>query len=307
MIETPARAGVVHDLGYKRYGGVRRSQGTRYRVIMRNLIVGSWRGWLRMKLWFIAGLMTVVGISVALYSMLYIGKNPVVKNTLMGGTLVKWSEFLIPVSLDPMTMLAFVLGMTVVAGIIADDMRVGAFEFYFSRPLRPRDYVLGKMSGAAFVIGTLTLGGPLAVALTRLALSSGANVGAELHLIPKVLLAGAIATLLYTVVPLAISGLARKKAYTIAAWAAFYLVVGNTATIVADQTGTPAIAAIHIKACVMSIAYELFGVEFLRGMQEEVLPPVGVAVAASAAYVVISAAIVGWRIRQAESSGLGGG
>ena len=36
-------SGQIHDLGYKRYVGTRRSQGTRWRVIMREQISNGWK------------------------------------------------------------------------------------------------------------------------------------------------------------------------------------------------------------------------------------------------------------------------
>lgn len=45
---------------------------------------------------------------------------------------------------------AFLLAM-VAAGLVAEDRRTGAMELYFSRPLRRRDYVLGKLLATALV------------------------------------------------------------------------------------------------------------------------------------------------------------
>jgi len=50
-------AGQIHDLGYKRYVGSRRSIGTRWRVIMRHQIAAAWKGWWRFKPWLIAGIL----------------------------------------------------------------------------------------------------------------------------------------------------------------------------------------------------------------------------------------------------------
>ncbi|MCX4242565.1 ABC transporter permease [Paraliomyxa miuraensis] len=45
---------------------------------------------------------------------------------------------------------AFLLAM-VAAGLVAEDRRTGAMELYFSRPLRRRDYVVGKLLAAGLV------------------------------------------------------------------------------------------------------------------------------------------------------------
>jgi hypothetical protein len=52
---------------------------------------------------------------------------------------------------------AFLLAM-VAAGLVAEDRRTGAMELYFSRPLRRRDYVLGKLLAAGLVpVATLVV------------------------------------------------------------------------------------------------------------------------------------------------------
>jgi len=52
---------------------------------------------------------------------------------------------------------AFLLAM-VGAGLVAEDRRTGAMELYFSRPLRRRDYVAGKLLAAGLVpVGTLVV------------------------------------------------------------------------------------------------------------------------------------------------------
>lgn len=43
------------------------------------------------------------------------------------------------------------------AGLIADDFRHRAIQLYFSRPLRKKDYLLGKAGVVSFFVGCLTL------------------------------------------------------------------------------------------------------------------------------------------------------
>lgn len=58
---------------------------------------------------------------------------------------------------------AVLLGI-VAAGLIAEDRRTRAFELYFSRPLRPRDYVLGK-GLVALLVPTVTIVVPFVLLL----------------------------------------------------------------------------------------------------------------------------------------------
>src|SRR6185295_13032041 len=59
--------GQIHDLGYKRYVGSRRSFETRWLVIMRHQLATSWRGWWRYKAWLICGLMATATSGCVLY------------------------------------------------------------------------------------------------------------------------------------------------------------------------------------------------------------------------------------------------
>ncbi len=53
-----------------------------------------------------------------------------------------------------------VIALAVIGGgLIAEDRRFGAFDLYFARALRRRDYVFGKLL-AAFAIPALTIGAP---------------------------------------------------------------------------------------------------------------------------------------------------
>lgn len=52
---------------------------------------------------------------------------------------------------------ALVLGVTVGAGEIAEDLRTGALTFYLGRPVTRLDYVLGKVAAVSFVVILVTL------------------------------------------------------------------------------------------------------------------------------------------------------
>jgi hypothetical protein len=49
LVPEPKPTGTIHDLGYKRYAGTRRSQHTRWRVIARHQIAIAWKTWWRFK------------------------------------------------------------------------------------------------------------------------------------------------------------------------------------------------------------------------------------------------------------------
>ena len=308
MSETAPR-GVIHDLGYKRYLGVRRPQSTRNRVIARHMLGAAWRGWWRMKIWVVLAGMVVTGMGVAMYVLLFISRNPVVTEmAARGGRELRWADAMLPLAVDGMTALGFILTLTVVARQIADDTRTGAFEFYFSRPLRPVDYALGKAFGAIAIVGCIVFLGPTLVALTRVAMAATRNeLATVLPLLPAALAIGAVSAVVYGVIPLAFGTLTRRRGYAIGGWAAFYIIFGTMASGAAALGRISALSALDVKASIEALAYALFDVEpLLAGQLNNLVPPVWAACAALAGYVAIAFGVVYWRVRRAEHAGMGG-
>lgn len=306
------RTGAVHDLGYKRYEGARTPQRARLGVIARNVLGLAIKGWWRAKVWFILAAITVFVASALLYVWTFVERSGKVPFMTAGGREGLAIDIVVPGSFDFLTALAFVLGMTVVAGTVASDLRAGAFEFYFSKPVRPWDYVLGKLLGCAAVIGVPLLVAPLLIALVQVALSLGgggtANAIAD---VGRVVIGGAIATAVYTALPLALGATTRKKAYSLAVFAVFYVVIGSIPTGIAMATGIPELAALDPKQATMSVIYGLHDIQFMTAPSNtpggEVVAPLGLAIAAIAVEVAAAVAFLRWRVARAERAGLGGG
>jgi ABC-type transport system involved in multi-copper enzyme maturation permease subunit len=298
--------GAVHDLGYKRYVGARRPQSTRLQVIARNVIAMGWRGWWRLKVWLIAAGMAVTGLTVAMYVMLFISKNPIVQGFAGSGVKeLRWADFLLPFSLESLGPFGVIVSFTVVAGLVADDIRSGSFEFYFARPLRPIDYTLGKALGAVLAVGAILFVGPILVALARVGMSgSAAEIVDALPLVPQAMLAGAAATLAMAIVPLGFSAISARRTHTLGAWAAYYFLFGTVVTATAAAADEPALAALSIDAASSSIAFAVFQVPQVRSAA---LPPVWAAALSIGGQVALALAFVYLRVRRAEHAGMGGG
>lgn len=74
-----------------------------------------------------------------------------------GGTLLSAQEILAGFVQAQFYLAAIALAVTA-GGLVAEDRRGGAFDLYFARPLRLRDYALGKL-GAALAVPALALVG----------------------------------------------------------------------------------------------------------------------------------------------------
>lgn len=296
---SPAgRQARVHDLGYKRYEGVRRPQSMRYRTILLQVVASSWRGFWHMKAWVITAVLTTFTMG----TIMYLSEG--LSSLMRGGQKLAIAEALLPMSFQFYALSVLPLSFMVLAVMVANDLRTGAFEFYFARPVRTRDYVLGKLGGAALIVGALTFAGPLLLSLFRLGLVGADRFAATLPLVTRTAVIGVVATLVHATVPVAFSAISSRKRYTLAAWAIFYFVVGKIAPVIGHEAGIEELGLLDISHAVTAFAYEIYDVAPLTG---PTLPSGWTALAALAGYVAVSVAVVYWRVARAERAGMGGG
>ncbi len=302
MSETAVeRRTAIYDLGYKRYEGERRPHRSRWIVLARSVVATAWQGWWRTKLMVIGAAITTVVFG----ALMYVLRNKVFEVLMnrMGGKL-NFLDALVPFSFDMFPFLAFGLSMTVASGAIARDLRAGAFEFYFSRPIRPLDYAIGKLSGIGVLMATTLFAGPMLLALFRIGLADSSDSLVDaLVLLPKTFVIAIAATAVFTLVPTACSSLSYRPRNTMVIWAAYYLMVGTIAQIAAQASGVDDIAAIDVKSAVLGLAYGLYDVSSMR----MATPGLAASVISLAAHCGIAWVIIVSRVKRAERVGLGGG
>jgi ABC-type transport system involved in multi-copper enzyme maturation permease subunit len=114
----------------------------------------------------------------------------------------------------------FLLFMTIMlmvlagAGLIADDLKHNSLQLYFARPLRKRDYVLGKMATVFFFVLLLTLVPGLLFILFKLLFSGSFAFLAEFPWLPLSVLGFSLClTLFFGFYTLLISSLNRNRRY----------------------------------------------------------------------------------------------
>jgi len=293
--------GQIHDLGYKRYVGSRRSVATRWRVIMRHQMATAWKTWWRFKPWFILSLLAI-GISTAL---LYAFSGTLFRVFLRaGGAQPQFVAVILPLSLFWSNAIAFFASLFVAVPAVAGDIQSGAFTFYFARSLRPRDYVIGKLVGIAAMLSLITLLGQVVLAAARLGLSDNLDQVVDLlPTLPKALAIGVLGTLIFSAVPLGFSALVTKRSHAMALWIAYYVVFGAMVDRLAHATN-PAIGALDLSECLRAVALELF--DLRMGGRRNMDLPVGVALISIFAHVTAALALVFWRVRSAQRTGVGG-
>lgn len=291
--------GTIHDLGYKRYGGARRSSATRWLVIMRNQIAAGWKTWWRFK----ASLGMAVLITFIAGGVMFILRDKVVRD-FAGQFAATMADATLPKSIEWYTRAGFLVSLTVGARVIAGDVQSGAFTFYFARSVRPRDYVLGKLGGMIGLMSLIMLAGPLTLALARLGLSeSTEQLVATLHLMPKAIAVGLLGTIVLAAVPLAFSALVSNVRYAMALWAAYYLVFGLMVSLLGRVTGGW-IGALDIATALEAVAMHLFDLALFRGRAGSV--PYDAALASLFVHASVAVVIVAVQIRRAYGSGVGG-
>jgi len=251
--------GVIHDLGYARYAGERRPPSTLWRVIMRQQLSHSWKTLWRYKLWLIAAVMTTVVCGV----FMYLRRTETMEAFGNAGAPVHMLDGVLFYGFRVFVFCAFVVTMTVVAGLVARDDETGAFTFYFARPVRARDYVVGKLAAIALIMSTIFLAGPLALGMLRLALAKDASDLRDLVVwLPKIILVGGLATIAYTTLPLAVSSLAPRRTLALGLWAAYYVMFMSAISGIGALTWAP-LSAVDPAAAVMYLVSGLFDFEIL--------------------------------------------
>lgn len=297
---TPSapRKGVIHDLGYARYAGERRAPSTLWRVIMRHQVSYVWKTWWRWK----PALIVTLLITVSVGLVMYLSRDKMFEALRSNGVAVRFLDGLVPMSIGFFRKAAFVITMTVAATGIARDRETGAFAFYFSRPVRPRDYVLGKLVGMTLVMASVMLLGPLLLSIFRLALSE--DTDEALRLLPwlgRALVVGVLASLIFAAAPMAMSALIGRRWIALGVWAAYWVMGTSTVALIGHLTWEP-LMALDPGLAIDTLALRLWHLE-----AEGPGASVGIAAALISLTLHIAAAIglLYWRVARLAVTSVG--
>ncbi|MEO7733385.1 MAG: hypothetical protein ABIY55_20655 [Kofleriaceae bacterium] len=288
-------AGQIHDLGYKRYVGTRRSLGSRWTVIMRHQLATAWRGWWGFKIWFVSALMvTAIGAGV----MYLATSKPVQALAGMGGRQVSFADGALALLLPWYGRIGMVVGVFLCSTVVAGDVQSGAFTFYFARSMRPRDYLIGKLAALTLLMALLMFVGPVLLAALRLGLCENADeVLQTLPILGKAAAVGVLGTMVYAAVPFGFSALIANRRYAMALWVAYYVVIGGMAAI-AGIFVQPVLGALDLSTALSAVTLRLF--EFRLLGRHAVDVPLGAALVSIFAHCAVAIAVVLWRVRNAQ-------
>jgi ABC-type transport system involved in multi-copper enzyme maturation permease subunit len=251
-------AATIYDLGYKRYLGTRRSQATRWLVIARHQVAYAWTKWWRLKLYVV-----IAAITTAIFGALLVFAHSDAMGSLKSnGQFIKRVDEILFASNVVLPMIAFFLALTVGCRVIAADLRTGAFNFYFVRPVRPIDYIAGKLAGLSVVIAAVVLAPMLVIAGIRVGVSDGTTELLDnLAYLPKALLIGTLTSVAYASLALGFSALFSKAWLNRIMWAAYFFIFMGVIRGIAFAAGIDEVMCIDPGMSVQALAYGVYGVD----------------------------------------------
>src|SRR5688572_19938809 len=287
----------IHDLGYERYRGPRTSHRRRFWVIARNVFAVAWRSKWGVRL----PLFATVGTTIAAIVILYVLRFTLMQlvTRAVGPATMLRAEVIHFGALQFFKLSAFVLATVVATAAIANDLRMGAFQFYFSRPIRRGDYVLGKLLGLAMIIGIPMFAGPVVVSI-MVVVMAWSDAGEVMHLIGETMLIGVLGTVAYTLPAAALGALLRKRQAAQALFAIYFLLLSTAAVGLSIPLRFPWLRLVSLPNTFEEVAQWILDLPPQLGA-----PPVWAAAASLAAIVTGSFALIWWRVSRAETAGLG--
>jgi ABC-2 type transport system permease protein len=224
MSEGGAPAGAIYDRGYRHYQGVREG---RSRMVKALVLAGVRRT---------LGLRRSWKAKVVPWGLLLIALAPVV--TFVGirvaagdavDELIGYAQYLRIVSL-----VLLLFAATAGPELLCPDRQSNVLALYFTRPLSRSDYLLAKGAALLLVMGLIAVV-PLVVLLAGNVLTADAAMtymGDHLADLPRILLAGGVLTIYYSVISLAIASLTERRSIAVAVQLGVFLASGTVAGIV---------------------------------------------------------------------------
>lgn len=247
----------IRDLGYRRYQGRRTPTAQRWQVVMRHTasMIARQR-WVR-RLLLLALFPTLIA-AVVLYLKTRMGNLVSVDHPagggmphfVMSGGATDAAASLIydfQVNWYGTPMGAFLVAMLAGGGIIADDIRTNAFQFYFARPLSKTQYLVGKLLGVFLLTFCVTAGPPLILVLVRASLTTdGADLARQVVLLVRTLILATLEAGVFSTLAVSLSSLTPRRGLAQSAFAGIFFLPWIAGTIFAKvmQSAWPMILAI---------------------------------------------------------------
>jgi ABC-type transport system involved in multi-copper enzyme maturation permease subunit len=193
----------IHDQSYRRYGGGKTMPGQAWTVIARAGIMNMIRKRIFLAV-LLGGWIPFVGHAIWLYvNARYPQVSIVTVTPKTFRDFFSWQDFFV-----------FVVTVYVGAGLIANDRRANALQIYLSKPLARSEYIFGKAAVLlAFLLSITLVPALLLLVLQVLFSGSFEFIRHNLFLIPAIVTASLLQSLLATFTMLALSSLSKSARF----------------------------------------------------------------------------------------------
>jgi ABC-2 type transport system permease protein len=292
VTELSSPAGTIYDRGYRHYEGPREGRGRRLRAIA------------------VAGVRRVLGLKrnwktkVVPWGLLVLAFGPVFAfigaRVLVGeavGEFLGYGRYLRVVA-----GLLLLFAATAGPELLCPDRRQNVLALIFTRPVTRSDYLLAKLAALLAVVGLIALVPLVAlfVGNTLTADSAATYLRHNLDDLGRILLAGSVLTVFYSVVALAAASLTDRRAVATAGLLGVFLGTSALANILfftARFDGRRWVAFLSLSGLPGRFVDWLFGDGFDPGSMAEQAGFTGPAYLAAMAVVAAAAtAILTWRV-----------
>jgi ABC-2 type transport system permease protein len=275
---------MLHDQGYRHYGGLRAPHGQAWMVIARMHVVNALKS-RPFRMLLLVAWVRVLYYGVRIYVSTVSAQVPSFFSVNPG----LFQEFLSGQGI-------FVFLVTIgQAGIIADDRRANALQLYLSKPLTRIEYVTGKLvPPMIWLLGVTWLPAMLLLVMQIVLSGSFAFLRENFFLLPAITLASFVESLLSAFLILALSSLSKSRRFVSVMFAGIMFFSAGMYQSLRAITGSRAWAAISPGHMVDVITGWVF-----RSTTAP-LVPVPVALAVVAGLIVLSVIILERRIRGVE-------
>lgn len=234
----------VHDLGFRRWQGNRTPPLLRPLFVARSGIALVWRRrWLRLMLMlaWLPMIVPALGIFIFEYSSTEPEMQQVVVQ-MLGGPLQRpdlakavmtdpdsvrhevWSTLILAFFRYPqLTAMVLLVGL-IAPMLVSYDLRSKAYLLYFSRPLSPTEYILGKSAVVWFFLGLIVTVPAMILYVAGVLLSPSLSVVGETWDIPLRIVAASVILLVpTTALAMSFSSLTSESRYASFAWFAIWV------------------------------------------------------------------------------------
>lgn len=275
----------IHDQSYRRYQGSRQPVGQAWRVIAGDGIRQMLAKRAFLGLCLLAWVPFIVRV-VQLY---------IVSNYPQAGQILAVSPEMFRDFLDQQGVFVFFMTIYVGAGLIANDRRANALQIYLSKPMLRMEYIGGKL----VVLVTFLLGVTLVPALLLLFLQvafagSTTFIGANLFLIPAIILSSLVTVSVASFTMLALSSLSKSSRFVALMYTGAIFFTAAMFNALRVITGSTRVAWVSIT----SNLEQVNDVIFRKAPRFEV--PTVICVLVLLALVVVSISVLERRVRGVE-------